>query len=471
MPDQSSQDLTPPKIEMSRRDFLRIALVGAGIGFTAGVANEANNNFGNIRRVWRFLFGDKPATSENGEKIKPTNKAAVVDFFFPDISIGSSFKDSLPAIESLARDLGGDKFVPLEKKDWQPESFREWLNGLSKTNPELAISYGAAEHFVGHGVMVDEVRRAELEKFGLVSPSEHILLQEILAKTPRKYGFDKLGNKTISFDVRAEFLIDAFKDQKDTKIGGMSFTPGPNTITWVENELVSDDPPNFDNGIVFGGKIITFSSDEEQPNQGSLSLVGNGIYRAKTASGKEIFGFDPDDVAAKFAVTEKYEKEYAKLEPVKNPTARIESGFRKEIAAETLAQVIELGQAYKDKLFIISLGNFGEGVVEALENVDPKLLENILLVAEWTRGEQRQAGPTDDVFGAMLYVDNKKHNVSRGSSFSVPILTGFGQAQIAKLALTPEELKEVIFAQSTKETYIIFDSKTGEPEKVETLVF
>ncbi len=130
------------------------------------------------------------------------------------------------------------------------------------------------------------------------------------------------------------------------------------------------------------------------------------------------------------------------------PSIEIVGAYDREKARENLPKLFAVANAYPDKLFFAAAGNEGEDFEETLRELKDQKPKNLIIVGQWTGNY----GPTNQVFGADIYVDNGKLGILDGSSFSTPVLTAYAEI-LSRQGLSQDEVLGKIKASSHQEDY------------------
>lgn len=130
------------------------------------------------------------------------------------------------------------------------------------------------------------------------------------------------------------------------------------------------------------------------------------------------------------------------------PSIEISGAYQDEKADTNLPKLFAVAKAYPDKLFFASAGNEGEDFEDTISKLKDQKPNNLLIVGQWTN----RYGPTQFVFGADIYVDNRGLGIGDGSSFSTAILAAYAET-LFRQGLSQSEVLEKIKSNSYQEDY------------------
>lgn len=295
------------------------------------------------------------------------------------------------------------------------------------------------------------------DKSGLQSTGVELLpLQKVLHASSIKEIRDSLGNQGISISFDPQRIIELLRTDVN-RVVNMSFQVG-NVDIFLEKKYISIPQPE----LAYENYLLD--------NAGNIYVgaVGIKVTNDKTAyvdfQGKEVKPTTPDE--QKILRQQKQEEagQKATIKEADYPSVKIVGAYDHDKASENLPKLFAVANAYPDKLFFAAAGNEGEDFEDAINELKNQKPKNLLVVGQWTS----DYGPTELVFGADIYVNNRKLGIGDGSSFSTPILAAYAEI-LFRQGLSQEEVLKRIRSNSHQKAYA-FDL-SGVTKKGTAVVF
>lgn len=335
---------------------------------------------------------------------------------------------------------------------------------MLQDDPKSALLYGflQKDKYIEHGVNVAATMQETLKKVGFTTEVEMLPLQNLIDESRVSFYTDDLGNKHFIFAISAEKVIDTLKKYPDQKIVNMSFEFGDVDVGLWEFSM---QPPMRDPHIT--SVNVTYRLDTD----------GSPLYYIDYDYTKTDFELDifrnskGEEIKPVKEITPQMREEIDKESKrrfqevpfgeeviTRNypPGIGIKGGYAKEKAAKSLEELYKVCREFPDKLFIAAAGNGGEDLREALKTMQ-NIPTNLILVAQWGSEWISDDYPTGSVYGAQLYIPNKKLGIPDGSSFSTPYVSAYANLLYEKGYSIDEIRKRIMGAGEIRE-YTDYDN-------------
>ncbi len=350
--------------------------------------------------------------------------------------------------EELVKTVLGDSY--LSKKDLERE-FGRPINGLTVGEAatttgkyKQVLAHAFIERYFNHGDKVANVIEKVWSKASLKSTGvELIPLQKALDASSVKEIQDSLGNRGISISFDPQRIIELLKTDTN-RVVNMSFQVGDVDIL-LERKYISVPQPE---NIYLGSSVS--SDDDGNIYIGAVGQIinkdGKTIY--VDAQGKEVKPTTPGEQKALKQQKLEEAKQKATIKEIDYGSVKIVGAYAHDKARENLPKLFAVANAYPDKLFFAAAGNEGEDFEDTLRGLKGQKPKNLIIVGQWTN----DYGPTQKVFGADIYVDNRKLAIDDGSSLSTPVLAAYAET-LFRQGLSQEEVLARIKTNSHQEEY------------------
>jgi hypothetical protein len=144
------------------------------------------------------------------------------------------------------------------------------------------------------------------------------------------------------------------------------------------------------------------------------------------------------------------------------PKSEYHGAYEKERAVESLRELIQMVDAYPEKMFFAAAGNNGDDIREArkLLEANDEWPENLLLAAEWERDDHGYGRPANDVYGGDIYSDPKPLALWGGSTQSTQTMSSLAAYLQMKGYEIPQaipEIKRILLEECAEQEEYIAD--------------
>lgn len=395
----------------------------------------------------------KQEQAERKELIPYSPSITIIDAA-PSVPTEGLIQKEFISNEDMIRKMLGDKYVSKEQIIQEfGENYEEKWDEVVEKYPQ-ALVYRLADTYFNHGEKVTGVIEDTLKRSGLESTGINVEpLQKIFDKDSITFIKDSSGNPGISLNFDPKRIIKLLEGDQSRVING-SFQVG-NVELFQVTKKYTDVIPKYDPNDPRFSESGYFLDDGKIFYQGAVESKHNsdGSIDYLDAEGKKVDPISWEDFKRR-------KLENSEVKEYKSTDLSIVGAYAKEKAMENLPKLFEVANAYPDKFFVFAGGNTGEDFREAMENLKDQVPKNLLITAEWVKGNYggfEYEGPAGKVYGADIYVNNAASGNPSGSSFSVPELSTVA-SRLAAEGLSPEQIKSKILAASDIHT-VNYDGK------------
>lgn len=471
------------KTEMNRRTFLKKA---AGVTAVATVAAVSSGGMLSV-----------PGSQQTASEVyKPPEGLTYIDNtrfldFAPQLHTSGIRQSIYPSNEQIEQKILGNKYLnPIQRgiefgidfvrNKVQKVEFAktEAAKAMLKKYPQFALLHGGLDNFATHGEIVTTAHRKALAQFGydshpIISPIQNALMG---GSSGLEYT-DKLGNKGVTIEVKADPLIDQLKGSSE-KIVSMSFQMGKIHLVNVEKDLwMKYDEVKHKQLIDEYNKLPppaeafypdTKTSDYYLFDRDGLKLDlyskdGKAEYRViEEATGIEVSEGFRKISQEQYEVDKekKYDEITAKAHTLtevhkKNIDIKIKGAYSGEEGEENIQELFKLVDAFEDKLFIVAAGNYSDDIRPLREKFKDKWPKNLLIVGQWNADTNEPKADKGATLGADIYVDNKDFGYEEDrqfSSISTACLSGAANILVKK-GYSNEQVKAKLIELTTQTQY------------------
>ena len=396
------------------------------------------------------------------------SRVTVIDIG-PESAIAEIIQKEFPSNDELAQRLLQKNYIPKQQLiDEFGEEFERDLVTVVQKYP-AALLYLFLDKYL-HGAKVVDVLLDVWSDWGFYTAGVKLIpLQTVFDKEDLKFTQDNLKNPGISLNFNPIRIITLLGGDTN-KVINMSFQVGDVAIFLEKFKEIPDvEMPEVYYELDKNGNPVNTERLYLAPFKGAPV----GYYLGEISI--PMIRVNGEDQLLVPITEEEYQALKAKKEAEQstqtvesdNPSIKIVGSYTKEKAAQNLAKLFEICQAYPDKLFIVAAGNEQEDLREALEQLQYEKPINLLIVAEWETDFISE--PKNKVYGADIYVDNTSIGLPPGSSFSTPVISARASVLFAQ-ERSLEEVKAHILDESATAEYkidgIIESTKIFNPKEI-----
>src|SRR3989338_2843788 len=468
--------------QISRRDFLKKTGITAA---TVALASAVRSGSGMI-----------PLERElNPEGLQYIDNTIFLDFA-PEKPIEGIRQTSYPLNVELERRLLGDKYKNLIQiiGEYGVSPSKE---KILDEHPEFALLHGGLENFSTHGEIVTTAHRKVLAQFGydtslFISPLQSALNSE---SSDLDYA-DKLGNKGVTIEVRADPLIDQLKNTPQ-RIVSISFQLGKIHLVNIQRDLSVDyDYDKHQELLEELWKKLSpqyafypdtktteyYFLDKEGLKLDVFYKDGKPEYKViDTSTGEPVtegFRKMTQEVYEKFEEAQRRETlrqvHTLKVTNSERVDIKIKGAYSGEEGVQNIQELFKLVNEFEDKLFIVAAGNYSDDIRPLREMFKDKWPKNLLIIGQWNADENKPKAIKGATLGADIYVDNKDFGFEEDrkfSSISTACLSAVANI-LAKSNYSIEQIKEKLleFNKSTEFETDYLDTLAFEPIDLERYI-
>ena len=468
--------------QISRRDFLKKTGITAA---TVALASAVRSGSGMI-----------PLERElNPEGLQYIDNTIFLDFA-PEKPIEGIRQTSYPLNVELERRLLGDKYKNLIQiiGEYGVSPSKE---KILDEHPEFALLHGGLENFSTHGEIVTTAHRKVLAQFGYDSSLFISPLQSALNSESSDLDYaDKLGNKGVTIEVRADPLIDQLKNTPQ-RIVSISFQLGKIHLVNIQRDLSVDyDYDKHQELLEELWKKLSpqyafypdtktteyYFLDKEGLKLDVFYKDGKPEYKViDTSTGEPVtegFRKMTQEVYEKFEEAQRRETlrqvHTLKVTNSERVDIKIKGAYSGEEGVQNIQELFKLVNEFEDKLFIVAAGNYSDDIRPLREMFKDKWPKNLLIIGQWNADENKPKAIKGATLGADIYVDNKDFGFEEDrkfSSISTACLSAVANI-LAKSNYSIEQIKEKLleFNKSTEFETDYLDTLAFEPIDLERYI-